>query len=108
MKTLLIALLVLACAVSAHAAPFLVCDPQENVAEYRVVVDGGEPIIVSYQEQDLADGRFAVLLDVADLEDGEHTYEVTAIGLWGREAGPVPFVYLKAPPGEPSGIDLHK
>jgi hypothetical protein len=106
MKTLLLTLLVLVCAVSAHAAPFLVCDPQENVDEYVVTIDGVETV-VPYATAGFDDGEFAVLMDLEGIADGDHAVTVKAQNVWG-ESSTVPFAFLRILPGEPGGIDLHK
>jgi len=85
-----------------HANPFLVCDPQTDVTEYRVIVDGSETIV---QAVDLGNGTVRLEYDCAGLIPGAHHFDVSARNLWG-ESEQVPFDCVKVLPGNPSGIGL--
>lgn len=69
MKKLIIAALVVMFAATAHATPYLVCDPQDGVTEYEIV-DNGNPV-------------FSLRYDLADIAKGEHSYSVKACNMWG-------------------------
>ena len=77
MKSLLIAALVLLFAATAHATPYLVCDPQEGVTGYEIVDNGNPAITIDAQ----ADG--SLRYDLAEIAKGEHSYAVKACSMWG-------------------------
>lgn len=58
--------------VKAYADPFLVCDPQAGVTQYRVVFDGGGEELSPAQ----VDG--AALHDIGHLTIGSHTGTIEA------------------------------
>jgi len=94
MKSLLIAALVLLFAATAHATPYLVCDPQEGVTEYEIVDNGATLPMVAAQ----ADG--SLRYDLAGIEKGEHSYQVKACNMWGcSEASGI--VIIKTVPTAP-------
>ena len=94
MKRLLIATLVLLFAATAHATPYLVCDPQEGVTEYEIVDNGATLPMVAAQ----ADG--SLRYDLAGIEKGEHSYQVKACNMWGcSEASGI--VIIKTVPTAP-------
>jgi hypothetical protein len=77
MKKLIIAALVVMFAATAHATPYLVCDPQDGVTEYEIV-DNGNPVFTVDAQ---ADG--SLRYDLADIAKGEHSYSVKACNMWG-------------------------
>ena len=94
MKRLLIAALVLLFAATAHATPYLVCDPQEGVTGYEIVDNGATLPMVAAQ----ADG--SLRYDLAGIEKGEHSYQVKACNMWGcSEASGI--VIIKTVPTAP-------
>jgi len=90
----------------AYGAPFLVCDPQENVEEYVVVLDGVETI-VPYTTAIFDGEEAAVLLDLESVADGQHQVTVKARNVWG-ESNTVPFEFVRELPGDPSVPDLKR
>jgi hypothetical protein len=106
MKRLILAFcLVLLSFAVAFGNPFLVCDPQTDVDEYVVTIDGvttTEP----YQEVVFSDGTYAVIKDLDGIPDGTHNVSVKAKNMWGESVS-VPFVFSSVKPSSPSGIGLH-
>ena len=80
--------------VSAHATPYLVCDPQEGVTEYEIVDNGATLPMVAAQ----ADG--SLRYDLAGIEKGEHSYQVKACNMWGC-SDPSGIVIIKTVPTAP-------
>lgn len=97
-KTLLvIAFMLLSSA--AFAAPFIVCDPQEEVIGYDITgLPGGT---VSYIAQ--ADG--SLKYDLAAVPNGTYELTVAACNMWGCSST-VPFVFTKQLPSAPAGLRL--
>jgi len=94
MKKIAIIFIALLFAVSAHATPFLVCDPQEGVTGYEIMDNGTALSAVDAQ----ADG--SLRYDLADIAKGEHSYSVKACNMWGRsEASGI--VIIKTVPQAP-------
>jgi len=94
MKKLIIAALVVMFAATAHATPYLVCDPQDGVTEYEIVDNGATLPMVAAQ----ADG--SLRYDLAGIEKGEHSYQVKACNMWGcSEASGI--VIIKTVPTAP-------
>ena len=103
MKKLFLACLMVICfSTWAFAGPYLVCDPQTNVAEYRVVVDGSGDIVTAH---DLGDGTVMLRFDCTGLTEGAHNFEVYSVNIWG-ESSPTPFDCVKALPSSPGGVGL--
>ena len=92
---------------TAWAAPFLVCDCQDDVTQYEIVFDGGTPIISDAVSADCTGDQKRLNLDVGplNLTDGQHTLEGKARNLWG-ESTTTPFDFNKAVPVGLSGIGL--
>lgn len=86
------------------AAPFLVCDPQNDATSYIVIINGIEEE-VQYNE-DGPDGS-VLLKDLGSTPDGNYTVAVKAKNIWGQSIA-VPFDFVKALPGVPSGVALHE
>jgi hypothetical protein len=68
----------------ANADPFLVCDPQPSVTQYRVVFDAGPAILSPAQP----DGSARV--DIANLTQGPHTGTIQAGAQYTLNGQPQP------------------
>jgi len=84
--------------VNIDGVAYLVADAQEGVIQYRIIIDGTEYFIDAE-----ADGSLKVSL--AELEDGIHSIELYAIGMWG-ESNPAPFGFTKVMPNAPQSLHL--
>ena len=89
-------------ALSAWAAPFLVCNPQENVTSYLVTMDGVEEEIPAYS---MGDDTTILHFDLAGITDGDHNCEVKSKNVWGVSE-PLPFSFNKAIPDSPSVLEI--
>ena len=76
MKNLIAIALFMLITVSAHAEPFLVCDPQPNVTEYKIVWAAGGTEYLNAE----SDGSFRY--DVADTTEGDTGGDLYAGGEW--------------------------
>ena len=85
-----------------QAAPFLVCDPQENITSYIVDLDG---VIIEEPALGLGDGTVRLYYDLGGIADGVHNCTVTAKNVWGV-AEPTPFSFSKIQPESPSVLDI--
>ena len=86
----------------AHAAPFLVCDPQENVTSYAVTMDDTTVTVLA---QDLGDNTGRLYYDLDGIENGSHNCTVKAKNMWGESAN-TPFSFSKIQPESPSVLDI--
>jgi len=86
----------------AWEAPFLVCDPQENITSYIVDLDG---VITEEPAFGLGDGTVRLYYDLGGIADGVHNCTVTAKNVWGV-AEPTPFSFSKIQPESPSVLDI--
>ena len=84
------------------ASPFIICDPQTNVDEYVVVIDGSAEIVSA---QDLGDGTVRLHYDLGDIAEGAHQVEIRAKNIWGVSS-PVPFEFEKSLPATVTGVEL--
>ena len=80
-------------------SPFLVCDPQDGVTEYKVTLNGDPEITVPAQP----DGSLSY--DLAGLSEGAFTFSVKAANLWGV-SDPSPFSSVKVLPQSPTSMRL--
>ena len=103
----ILALAIMLMASTAWAAPFLVCDCQDDVEQYVLVFDGGTPIIVDAVSTDCTGTQKRLSFDVAPLAlaDGNHSIEGRAKNIWG-ESTVTPFDFNKAVPSSGTGIGL--
>lgn len=85
-----------------YAAPFMVCDPQENVTSYIVTMNGTSEEV---QAQDLEDNTTRLYYDLEGIVNGVYDCNVTARSMWG-DSEPVPFSFSKTMPGCPSVLDI--
>lgn len=90
----------------AFANPFLVCDPQTGVDNYKVEISG--PTTVSVDIQPDATGQYGFKLDLADvtLPNGSYSVRANASNMWGTSSWSTSFPFVKALPGAPGGIKL--
>lgn len=103
MKRILLAILIVTLsAVPVFANPFLVCDPQTNVTQYVVTLDGVTTTVDAF---DLGDGTVMLKFDLAGISNGNHDMSIKAKNIW-EESIAVPFVFNKQAPQTPSGIGL--
>ena len=86
----------------AQAAPFLVCDPQENVTSYIVTMNG---VTEESLAQDMGNNTTRLHYDLEGITSGAYDCNVTAKNMWGASA-PVPFSFKKILPGCPSVLDI--
>ncbi len=100
MKRLLFALVfVLMFGVSTvFAAPFLICDPQANVDEYVLEINGTETSEFASE----VDG--SVRYDLAALAEGAFTIKAKAGNIWGWSDWSDPLSDTKALPQTPMGL----
>jgi hypothetical protein len=107
LKKLLIILAILFMASTVWSAPFLVCDCQDNVDYYVIVIDGGTPINSEAVSTDCTGDQKRLSLDMAPLglSDGQHSLVGRAGNVWG-ESTDVPFDFNKTIPSTQSGIGL--
>lgn len=94
-KSIFMALLFgLMLASTAYATPYLVCDPQTGVTDYQIVDGTNATVTVAAQ----TDG--SLRRDLADITNGEHSYQVKACNMWGcSEASGI--VIIKTVPKAP-------
>jgi len=86
--------------------PYLVTAPQKDVTSYLVDLDG----TVTESPANIVDagaGTSRLYLDVSGVSLGTHHVEIVAKNMWGQ-SDPVPFDFVKALPGAPSGIGLEE
>jgi len=86
----------------AFGNPFLTADPQTNVTQYRVVIDGIDKGL--FPAKDLGDGTVVLWYDLAGLTDGPHTAQAAAKNVWGEGVLSAPFDFTKAIPAAPMGL----
>jgi len=89
-------------ALSAWAAPFLVCAPQTYTTSYMLTLDGIEQEV---DAMDMGDDTSMLHFDLVELVDGNHTGELRAKNIW-RTSEPLPFSFNKTGPDCPSVIDI--
>ena len=82
----------------AHAAPFLVTDPQSGVVGYEIT-GLGEPVTFVAQ----ADG--SLKYDLASVNNGTYTLTVAACNMWGCSST-APFSFSKQIPSAPAGLRI--
>lgn len=107
MKKIIFILAFLCVGATAHAAPFLVCDPQANV-DYYVITGLPAPIDGSRVIPDQT-GTFGFRLDLGTLPvGGPYTVRAKACNtVWGCSADSSPFVFSRpAQLGVPVGTRL--
>lgn len=84
----------------AHAAPFLVCDPQAEVMSYTLEING----ILFENIAAEADG--SIKYDLAGTADGIYLVKAKAHNMWGESGWSVPFDLAVQRPGAPFGLRL--
>ena len=94
---------------TAFAAPFVVCDPQQDAHGYLFSIDGGEWEEVPYHEFVASDGvTYALITDVGGVTEGPHDIEVMAFAddpTWGRlTSSSVPLSFVRPGSGEIYGV----
>lgn len=89
-------------ALSAWAAPFLICTPQSNTTSYLLTLDGVEQEVAA---EDMGDDTSRLHFDLDGLADGNHTGELKAKNIW-KVSDPLPFAFNKTGPDCPSAIDI--
>lgn len=94
-------------AVKVYAAPFLVCDCQDNVEWYVITIDSGTPIQSTAVATDCTGSQKRLSLDMAPLSlaDGQHSLTGYAANVWGQSTS-VPFDFSKVVPGTQHGTGL--
>ncbi|MCK4718739.1 MAG: hypothetical protein KAT70_08730, partial [Thermoplasmata archaeon] len=81
-------------------APYLVCDPMENVTHFIVTIDGVEREV---EAVDVGDGYVILKYDLTGVSNGTHDVTVKAKNLWGQSVA-VPFVFTREGPDIPANI----
>jgi hypothetical protein len=91
----------------AFANPFLVCDPQTGVDNYKVEISG--PMNVTVDVLPDTTGTFGFKLDISPLGlvNGSYTVRVSASNMWGTSSWSTAYPFDKDLPGEPQGIRLY-
>ena len=85
---------------TSRAAPFLICDPQTEVTEYIIDINGTELSAFSAE----ADG--SMRYDLQGLAEGSYTVKAKAGNLWGWSAFSDPFVFNVTIPLQPSNVKI--
>lgn len=93
-KIFLIALIIGLFVSVAGAAPFLVCDPQENVDSYIVIIDGQN-----------SETQYPLHYDLQELQRGNHTVEVKAKNIWG-ESESSKIIFWSGAPDAPTNLRI--
>ena len=73
-----------------YGSPFLACDPQENVTEYVIDIDG-EQHTTSYPMK----------FDLSIISEGQHTIKAKASNMWGESDWSETLTCIKVIPGKP-------
>lgn len=77
---------------------YLICEPQEGIYFYRVLINDNEFVVDANE-----DGSLQYF--VGDLEDGIYSVEIYALNEWG-DSNSVPFEFNKSLPGVPKNLKL--
>ena len=91
----------------AFANPFLVCDPQTGVDNYKVEISGPTNVTVDVPPD--ITGVFGFKLDVAPLGlvNGSYTVRANASNMWGTSPWSTIYPFDKNLPGGPQGVRLY-
>lgn len=105
MKTVIALLAVLAMAMTAQAAPYIVCDPQAGVTSYAITGPSWVPATVTAQP----DG--SIRMDIANATVGNNSLGFRACKndpIWGTQcSASSPFSFVRpAAPVVPGGLSL--
>lgn len=103
MKKLVLTILMVLIPTFALAGPFLTCDPQPNVTEYRVYLNAVD-MGTSAAKLDTESGDYVLWYDLSSIAEGSFSAEATAINEWGESAKSAPFGFTKALPGSPINV----
>ena len=98
MKKIILAMAILAMAVSVSAAPFLVCDDppaEELVTSYEMFQDGVSLGIVAAP----------LYFDLGTITPGQYSFTATAINAWGSSSPSNPYI-SPANVTQPSNINM--
>ena len=89
------------------AGPYLICDCQDNVDYYEIIVDGGNPIQSTAVSAECTNNQRRISLDMEPLglSDGQHSLTGKSCNVWGCSSS-VPFEFRKGLPSTQSGIGL--
>ena len=87
--------------------PMLTCDPQPNVVQYNIFIDGNK-IATSEAIVDVESGLYYLWFDLKSLglEDGTYTATATAENEWEESGLSNPCPFEKATPGNPQNLRL--
>lgn len=104
MKRILMAIGILMCLAStAFAAPFLVCDPQAGVTNYRVSLDNG----ATWQDvAPDATNEYGFKLDLEGISNGTYNVKAQACNQWGCSTDSSPFAFDVQRCGAPQMLRL--
>jgi len=89
-----------------YSAPFLVCDPQTGVDNYKVEISG--PANVTQDVVPDPTGQYGFTLDLAPLAlpDGSYTVRANASNMWGTSDWTVEYPFVKSATVPPANIRL--
>jgi hypothetical protein len=111
MKKLISLLIPLFATLSAHAAPFLVCDPYpkatsslQAVSKFTVTGLGASAITVPATVN--SDGTQVLHYDLSALPNGTYTVTAAAVNGFGGSAVSAPFTFTSGIPSTPTNISL--
>jgi hypothetical protein len=93
----------------AFAAPFLVCDPQSGVDNYKVEITDSANVLVA--NPDIApdtSGTYGFVLDLAplNLPNDSYTVRASATNMWGTSAWSTSYPFVKSATMLPANIRL--
>jgi hypothetical protein len=84
--------------VNINGVVYLICDPQQAITQYRIIVDGVDYVVN-------ADENGGLMYQIDWVEQGAHSIQVHAINMWG-EGNPCPFDFTRNRPNVPENILL--
>lgn len=89
-----------------YCAPFLLCDPQGGVDNYKVEISG--PVIVTQDVAPDPTGKYGFALDLSPLSlpDGSYTVRANASNMWGTSDWSVAYPFDKSVSGVPANLRL--
>jgi hypothetical protein len=91
------------------AAPFLVCDPQGGVDNYKVeIIDSNSVVVASPDVAPDSMGTYGFVLDLAplNLPDGSYTVRASASNMWGTSSWSTAYPFDKSVVDTPANIRL--
>jgi len=106
MKTLILIFMLVLFPVFAFAAPVnITCDPQANVDEYNLFINGIK-VATSEAIVDVETGLYYLLFDLKTLGlvDGNHIATATAVNEWGESALSNECPFTKVIPANPLNL----